>query len=53
MLKYQGKNNWVNHIIFLRRKYILTRNDCNILSMSKQQWKTFATAEIKKHAFNI
>ena len=51
MLEYQGENNWANRITFLRRKYNLPLNDCNILSMSKQQWKTFVTGRIKHHAF--
>ena len=51
MLEYQGENNWANHITFLCRKYNLSLNDYNILSMSKQQWKTFVTGRIKHHAF--
>ena len=51
MLEYQGENNWANHITFLRRKYNLPLNDYNLLSMSKQQWKTFVTDRIKHHAF--
>ena len=50
-LEYQGENNWANHITFLRRKYNLPLNDCNLLTMSKQQWKTFVTGRIKHHAF--
>ena len=50
MLEYQGENNWANHTTFLRRKYNLPLNDCNLLSMSKQQWKTFVTGRIKHHA---
>ena len=53
MLEYQGENNWANHITFLRRKYNLPLNDCNLLSMSKQEWKTFVTDRIKHHALNI
>ena len=52
MLEYQGENNWANHITFLRRKYNLPLNDCDILSMNKQQWKTFVTGRIKHHSFN-
>ena len=51
MMEYQGENNWANHITFLRRKYNLPLNDYNLLSMSKQQWKTFVTDRIKHHAF--
>ena len=50
MLEYEGENNWENHITFLRRKYNLPLNDCNLLSMSKQQWKTFVTGRIKHYA---
>ena len=51
VLEYQDENNWANHITFLRRKYNLPLNDYNLLSMSKQQWKTFVTDRIKHHAF--
>ena len=51
MLEYQGESNWANHITFLHRKYSLPLNDCNILNMSKQQWKTFVTGRIKRHTF--
>ena len=49
-LEYQGENNWTNYITFLLRKYSLPLNDCNFVSMSKQQWKTFVTGRIKHHA---
>ena len=51
MLENEGENNWANHITFLRRKYNLPLNDCNVISVRKQQWKTFVTARIKHHAF--